>query len=109
MNYWANSNFSPHNDSSFPVTWQLTPQVISASSSVHEFPPWSIPVSDQAEDKATAVSKSHSQAEKRRRDRINAQLATLRKLIPKSEKVIFLSGLVDSTSHLNLRLLALFG
>lgn len=40
------------------------------------------------EDRSTAsASKSHSQAEKRRRDRINAHLATLRKLIPKSDKV----------------------
>ncbi|CAA0834417.1 Transcription factor bHLH51 [Striga hermonthica] len=36
---------------------------------------------------AAASSRSHSEAEKRRRDRINAQLATLRKLIPKSEKM----------------------
>ncbi|GAA0148010.1 basic helix-loop-helix transcription factor [Lithospermum erythrorhizon] len=38
------------------------------------------------EDKSSA-SRSHSEAEKRRRDRINAQLATLRKLIPNSEKM----------------------
>ncbi|KAI4372915.1 hypothetical protein MLD38_011096 [Melastoma candidum] len=36
---------------------------------------------------SASVSRSHSQAEKRRRDRINAQLATLRKLIPKSDKM----------------------
>ncbi|KAL3521243.1 hypothetical protein ACH5RR_019392 [Cinchona calisaya] len=40
-----------------------------------------------AEDRAASASRSHSEAEKRRRDRINAQLATLRKLIPKSEKM----------------------
>ncbi|XP_052186428.1 transcription factor bHLH51 [Diospyros lotus] len=39
------------------------------------------------EDTAASGSKSHSQAEKRRRDRINAQLSTLRKLIPKSDKM----------------------
>ncbi|KAK4480695.1 hypothetical protein RD792_013777 [Penstemon davidsonii] len=36
---------------------------------------------------AGSASRSHSEAEKRRRDRINAQLSTLRKLIPKSEKL----------------------
>ena len=36
---------------------------------------------------SASASRSHSEAEKRRRDRINARLATLRKLIPKSEKV----------------------
>ncbi|KAF7830928.1 transcription factor bHLH51 [Senna tora] len=41
------------------------------------------------EERAASASKSHSQAEKRRRDRINAQLATLRKLIPKSDKVFY--------------------
>lgn len=44
-----------------------------------------------AEDRSATASRSHSEAEKRRRDRINAQLATLRKLIPKSEKVLSLS------------------
>lgn len=98
MNYWAaNSNF--------PLTWlQQTPAPhVNSSASTsnsnsnsidhhfHELPySWSNinPMTQEvAEDRATAVSKSHSQAEKRRRDRINAQLATLRKLIPKSEKV----------------------
>lgn len=46
-------------------------------------------VVEAKEDGAASASKSHShsQAEKRRRDRINAQLATLRKLIPKSDKM----------------------
>lgn len=48
---------------------------------------FSTPIHGIVEDRAAAASKSHSQAEKRRRDRINAQLATLRKLIPKSDKV----------------------
>ncbi|KNA23304.1 hypothetical protein SOVF_026020 isoform A [Spinacia oleracea] len=41
------------------------------------------------EDKASAADSSHNhrQAEKRRRDRINGQLARLRRLIPKSEKM----------------------
>lgn len=50
-------------------------------------PPWSVPVEGFAEGRAASASKSHSEAEKRRRDRINAQLATLRRLIPQSEKV----------------------
>ncbi|KAL8539251.1 hypothetical protein ACS0TY_001033 [Phlomoides rotata] len=43
-------------------------------------PPWD-------GDRTATASRSHSEAEKRRRDRINTQLATLRKLIPKSEKM----------------------
>ncbi|CAN1748706.1 Transcription factor bHLH51 [Linum perenne] len=49
------------------------------------FSPWSN-CQESAEDKAASSSRSHSQAEKRRRDRINAQLGSLRKLIPKSDK-----------------------
>ena len=37
--------------------------------------------------KATSASKNHSEAEKRRRDRINAHLTTLRKLVSNSDKV----------------------
>ncbi|GMI87294.1 hypothetical protein like AT2G40200 [Hibiscus trionum] len=68
--------------SSFVVPWPIEPH-LSASSSVqcHSFPSSTTP------DKATSVTKSHSEAEKRRRDRINAQLAALRKLIPKSNKM----------------------
>lgn len=50
-----------------------------------------------------AASKSHSQAEKRRRDRINAQLATLRKLIPKSDKMdkaALLGSVIDQVKDL---------
>ncbi|KAG6416076.1 hypothetical protein SASPL_123500 [Salvia splendens] len=36
---------------------------------------------------STSASRSHSEVEKRRRDRINAQLSTLRKLIPKFKKM----------------------
>lgn len=35
----------------------------------------------------SSASKNHSEAEKRRRDRINAHLATLRKLVSNSDKV----------------------
>ncbi|XP_073127712.1 transcription factor bHLH51-like [Henckelia pumila] len=45
---------------------------------------WPRAEEDAAEDRA---ARSHSEAEKRRRDRINAQFSTLRKLIPKSEKM----------------------
>lgn len=60
----------------------------------HCYPPASAlqgrmpPSEDVAEDRAASASRSHSEAEKRRRDRINAQFSTLRKLIPKSEKVL---------------------
>ncbi|KAL7107618.1 hypothetical protein ACP275_06G066600 [Erythranthe tilingii] len=51
-------------------------------------PPWvAPPFEGSPEDRAATASRSHSEAEKRRRDRINAQLATLRKLIPMSEKM----------------------
>ncbi|KAI3757842.1 hypothetical protein L6452_05385 [Arctium lappa] len=43
---------------------------------------------DQLEDgKARSASKNHSEAEKRRRDRINAHLTTLRKLVSNSDKM----------------------
>ena len=72
-------------ESSFAVPWSSSAS--SSSSSAFQlcgFPSLSMAID---EDKATAASKSHSQAEKRRRDRINSQLSTLRKLIPKSDKV----------------------
>ncbi|CAI9091752.1 OLC1v1026858C1 [Oldenlandia corymbosa var. corymbosa] len=50
-------------------------------------PPWSFPFEGFADGRAASSSRSHSEAEKRRRDRINAQLATLRRLIPRSEKM----------------------
>ncbi|KAL5576685.1 hypothetical protein UlMin_018384 [Ulmus minor] len=63
----------------------------------------SIPIEGFAEDKAIAASKSHSQGEKRRRDRINAQLATLRKLIPKYDKMdvaALLGSVIDQVKDL---------
>ncbi|XP_057788768.1 transcription factor bHLH51 [Salvia miltiorrhiza] len=53
----------------------------------HDAPPWLLSPAAAADDRAASASRSHSEAEKRRRDRINAQLSTLRKLIPKSEKM----------------------
>lgn len=38
-------------------------------------------------DRAAMALKSHSEAERRRRERINAHLSTLRGLIPSSDKV----------------------
>ncbi|XP_074368474.1 transcription factor bHLH51-like [Apium graveolens] len=60
-----------------------------------------LPTSFQGlEQDRSAASKSHSQAEKRRRDRINAQLATLRKLIPKSDKMDKAALLGSAVEHL---------
>ncbi|MFS7949823.1 putative transcription factor bHLH family [Helianthus anomalus] len=42
---------------------------------------------DQVDGKVGSASKNHSEAEKRRRDRINAHLATLRKLVCNSDKM----------------------
>lgn len=41
----------------------------------------------KSEGKSIAALKSHSEAERRRRERINAHLATLRNLVPSSDKV----------------------
>jgi len=43
------------------------------------------------EAKALAALKNHSEAERRRRERINGHLATLRGLVPSTEKVWFCS------------------
>jgi len=84
---WAQC--SDHSSSSFAVPIQILPHHVTDSASLQfgEFHSWPLPIEGAAEERAISASKSHSQAEKRRRDRINAQLATLRKLIPKSDKV----------------------
>lgn len=86
---WVQSNAAGVYEESFLVPWTLQPHPsTSATFHIDGLPSWSIPIQEAAEDRAaSSVSKSHSQAEKRRRDRINAQLGTLRKLIPRSEKV----------------------
>lgn len=53
------------------------------------------PIEWTSEERAASASKNHSQAEKRRRDRINTQLANLRKLIPMSDKVNQFSFLIS--------------
>lgn len=67
----------------------IVPFEFSASSSTQNegFSPWCVPNEEIIEEKTASVSRSHSQAEKRRRDRINAQLTALRKMIPKSDKM----------------------
>ncbi|XP_044462478.1 transcription factor bHLH51-like [Mangifera indica] len=104
----ANFSFSLNNESSFVAPWQQFhefPPQFSASNSTqfHEFPSGSNPVS---EGRSTTASKSHSQAEKRRRDRINAQLSTLRKLIPKSDKMdkaALLGSVIEHVKDLKLK------
>ncbi|XP_062001493.1 transcription factor bHLH51 [Rosa rugosa] len=93
--------------SSFQVPW---PHVSHVSKPTQfqfsgRFPPsWSSTAEGIAEeDRAASASKSHSQAEKRRRDRINAQLATLRKLIPQSDKMdkaALLGSVIDEVKDL---------
>ncbi|WVY91777.1 hypothetical protein V8G54_037291 [Vigna mungo] len=81
-----NSALNSDQLSPFSVPTTQTPPLASDPPSLQftEFPLWPASI---AEDRVASASKSHSQAEKRRRDRINAQLATLRKLIPKSDKM----------------------
>ncbi|KAH7853814.1 hypothetical protein Vadar_006880 [Vaccinium darrowii] len=78
---------------------QMTGVSKDTSSSVVPWPPCAESISSfqchsdnpfggvQEDGSGASASRNHSQAEKRRRDRINAQLATLRKLIPKSDKM----------------------
>lgn len=82
MENYYHSGCHSYAHSPFPV-----PPHVSASLQFSEFHSWSEPIEGASEERRISASKSHSQAEKRRRDRINAQLATLRKLIPKSDKV----------------------
>lgn len=91
----AHTHFQPPalnvDDSPFLLP-QFTPPEASSSFEFtaysSSFPsPWSMPIEGFMDARAPSSSRSHSEAEKRRRDRINAQLATLRKHIPKSEKV----------------------
>ncbi|XP_020206239.1 transcription factor bHLH51 [Cajanus cajan] len=95
----AQCNSAPNSDqlSPFSVPTQIASDP--ATLQFGEFPSWPTPI----EDRAASASKSHSQAEKRRRDRINAQLATLRKLIPKSDKMdkaALLGSVVDHVKDL---------
>ncbi|XP_059457698.1 transcription factor bHLH51 [Corylus avellana] len=76
-----------NDESPYLVPWPLPPHVSASTSSRFQFHGFPSEGGGVAEDGGATPSKSHSQAEKRRRDRINAQLATLRKLIPKSDKM----------------------
>jgi hypothetical protein len=50
----------------------------------------------EREEKAATALRSHSEAERRRRERINAHLATLRSMVPCTDKVSPFSSLVAS-------------
>jgi len=52
-----------------------------------------------SEAKAMAACKSHKEAERRRRRRINGHLATLRSLLPNLIKVSFVSFLMETSSN----------
>ncbi|CAI9762260.1 unnamed protein product [Fraxinus pennsylvanica] len=98
---WNQSQSELKSDNSFQVPWfppnppPPPPGEVAASEKGLQFhcypssvlPPWAASFEGVAEDRGGSASRSHSEAEKRRRDRINGQLATLRKLIPKSEKM----------------------
>ncbi|XP_061376633.1 transcription factor bHLH51-like [Gastrolobium bilobum] len=93
---------SDHSPYSIPT--QILPHVSDFSSlQFGEFHSWPVTFEGAPEERAASASKSHSLAEKRRRDRINAQLATLRKLIPKSDKMdkaALLGSVVDRVKDL---------
>ncbi|XP_019191569.1 PREDICTED: transcription factor bHLH51-like [Ipomoea nil] len=92
-----------HGGGSASFPWSF-PSDYSSAAAAAAFLSWPAqPFEEAADDRALSASKSHSEAEKRRRDRINAQLATLRKLIPKSEKMdkaALLSSVVDHVKDL---------
>ncbi|KAF3509882.1 hypothetical protein F2Q69_00001988 [Brassica cretica] len=77
---WFDST-SPYN----MVSWSLQP-----GSSDSDLSRFNLGSSDElvgGKDRAESVSRSHSLAEKRRRDRINSHLSALRKLVPDSDKL----------------------
>ncbi|KAK4351319.1 hypothetical protein RND71_030632 [Anisodus tanguticus] len=98
--YWPGSE--SHTSLSWALNFQDSPFLLPTNScdvtsfQSSYFPTWS----QQFE---ASASRSHSEAEKRRRDRINAQLSTLRKLIPRSEKMdkaALLRSVVDHVKDL---------
>ncbi|KAL1308002.1 hypothetical protein HN51_049916 [Arachis hypogaea] len=99
-----NSAPNSNNNPSFSVPTQIVPHAYDSAFASLQFQyPWPLAFEGFPEDRAASASKSHSQAEKRRRDRINAQLATLRKLIPKSDKMdkaALLGSVVDHVKDL---------
>ncbi|KAK2982507.1 hypothetical protein RJ640_026350 [Escallonia rubra] len=102
---WAQCQAAVDKDTSFLVPW-LPASNDSTLLQVNGYPPvpdpsWSVPFEGAADGKAASASQSHSQAEKRRRDRINSQLATLRKLIPKSDKMDKAALLGSVVEHVN--------
>ncbi|XP_043714748.1 transcription factor bHLH30-like [Telopea speciosissima] len=56
-------------------------------------------VTEAAEAKAVAAGKSHSEAERRRRERINGHLSTLRSLLPNTTKTDKASLLAEVVKH----------
>ncbi|KAK4385325.1 Transcription factor [Sesamum angolense] len=100
---WNYGQAEVHKDGTLMVPW-LPPAAADAAAAALQYhcyhpsadvAPWAAPFDGAAEDRTASASRSHSEAEKRRRDRINAQLATLRKLIPKSEKARTVINPVD--------------
>uniref|UniRef100_A0ACD5VN68 Uncharacterized protein n=1 Tax=Avena sativa TaxID=4498 RepID=A0ACD5VN68_AVESA len=54
---------------------------------------------DEREEKAATALRSHSEAERRRRERINAHLATLRSMVPCTDKMDKAALLAEVISH----------
>ncbi|CAL0320329.1 unnamed protein product [Lupinus luteus] len=85
--------------SPFLVPTQILPHISNYASLQFDHSPFE----GAAQNKTISASKSHSQAEKRRRDQINTQLASLRKLIPKSDKMdkaALLGSVIDQVKDL---------
>lgn len=85
---WVRCYAATNNEDCFLLPWR-PPCHMSAQYCFHGDRPPPTNAIPFEEDRAMtgSSSRSHSQAEKQRRERINAQLAALRKLIPNSAKV----------------------
>nr|GMC63832.1 transcription factor bHLH51 [Ipomoea batatas] len=89
---WPEKGHAGAGSASVSFPWSFPGDYSAAATAFLSWP--AQPFEEAGDDRALSASKSHSEAEKRRRDRINAQLATLRKLIPKSEKVTSLNLII---------------
>lgn len=98
------SEYWPQTDDLNQDSLFLLPQIPNITSfQLQNYPCYFPECSESFQERTASASRSHSEAEKRRRDRINAQLSTLRKLIPTSEKMdkaALLGSVIDHVKDL---------